>query len=84
MTEWGVVGVVVMLVGLIAAIVGPMIKLNTAITTLTVTMRHFEGNFNELTSKNQAGHERIWKELSGHRQELAGHETRITKLEDKP
>ena len=36
--EWIVVGVIVTLIGFVTAIVTPMLKLNTSITTLTTKM----------------------------------------------
>lgn len=83
MTEWGVVGVIVVLVGLVGAIVGPMLKLNTTITILTVTMRQFEGNMGDLTSKNSKDHGRLRNELDEHGKKLGRHETRITVLEEQ-
>ena len=34
MTEWGVVGVIVVLLGLLATVTAPMIRLNTTLTKL--------------------------------------------------
>ena len=42
MTEWGVVGVIVALVGFLAATAGPLLKLNGAITRLTVAVEGFQ------------------------------------------
>ena len=41
MNEWEVVGVIVVLLGLIASISGPMIKLNGTLTRLNTKMEHF-------------------------------------------
>lgn len=41
MTEWGVVTVIVALVGLIAAVAAPMVKLNGTLTRLTTQMDSF-------------------------------------------
>ena len=38
MTEWGVFGVIVALVGLLATVTAPLIKLNGNITHLNVTL----------------------------------------------
>ena len=38
MSEWGVFGVIVALIGFAVSIVTPIIKLNTNITKLTVTL----------------------------------------------
>ena len=38
MTEWGVVGVIIALVGFAATFLAPALKLNASITKLTVTV----------------------------------------------
>lgn len=77
------VGVVVVLVGLVATIVGPIVKLNTSIIRLTVMMDTVMGDLGELTSKNSDTHGRIFKRLEGQEKELAGHDKRIHVLERK-
>lgn len=70
--EWAVVGVLITLIGLVTAIVTPMIKLNTSITTLTTKMSQLV----EIQEKNEKKHE-------GYDTELEDHEIRITVLEGK-
>ena len=53
MTEWGVVGVVVALVGFLAATAGPLLKLNGAITRLTVAVEGFQKSLDKLDSENR-------------------------------
>ncbi len=74
--EWTIVGVIVVLVGLVAAIVKPLLAwnanlvLNTeAIKTLTAAMQLSE-------SRNEQAHSEIWDELDEH-------DKRITKIEYK-
>lgn len=83
MTEWGVVGVIVALVGLIAVLVKPMLSLNTSITKLTVMMEQFAENLTDLTGKNSKTHERLFGKLEEQETTLDDHETRITVLEDR-
>ena len=70
--EWIVVGVIVTLIGLVTAIVTPMLKLNTSITTLTTKMAQLIA----IQEKNEKKHE-------GYDNELEDHEIRITVLEGK-
>ena len=70
--EWAVVGVIITLIGLVTAIITPMIKLNTSITTLTSKMSQLV----EIQQKNEKKHD-------GYETELEDHEIRITVLEEK-
>ena len=74
MTEWGVVGVIVALVGFLAATAGPLLKLNGAITRLTVAVEGFQ---------NRNSHKDIYKRLDGHDTALAEHGQRIKHLEEE-
>ena len=76
MNEWGVVLVIISLVGLIATIVTPLLKLNTSITKLNVTMENLNGVV--LESRNKLESHEVES-----RKTLANHEKRITKLELK-
>ena len=89
MTEWGVVTVILVLLGLVAGITGPMVKLNSSITRLTVTL---EGTSRDITKtqksvaqleeKTNAAHTSIYAKLGTHAEELARHSVRIGKLEE--
>lgn len=79
--EWTVVGVIVVLVGLVAAIVTPMIRLNTSITKLTCAVDSFQKNLDELTQKNSDSHNRLWNHNADQDKILNGHETRLCVLE---
>ena len=71
MTEWGVVGVLAALAGLLAAtLVTPMLKLNTTMTRLVVLVE-------ELSDKLAA----MEREAAAVRGKVHAHETRITVLE---
>ena len=83
MTEWGVVGVIIALVGLIAVLVKPMISLTQSITKLTVMLEQVAGDMSELTEKNSKGHERLWKKSDEQDGRLDNHEHRITVLEER-
>lgn len=83
MTQWDVVVVITALVGLGAAIVKPLIKLNTSITKLSTLLDGLAGDMRQLTEKNTKSHERIWDKLDEHEETVSDHETRITVLEKK-
>jgi len=81
MGEWEVVGVIVVLLGLIATVTGPMIKLNTTLTHLTAKvdnftqgLEEFKKRYTEQLAKFEGVHEVIHDELDDH-------EHRITVLE---
>lgn len=83
MNEWTVVTVIVTLVGLGAAVIRPLISLNSTITRLTEVVRALEKGFSELAEKNGESHGRMWDRLEEHDELLAGHETRLTLVESK-
>ena len=87
MTEWGVVGVIIAVVGLFFTVGKPVITLNTSITKLTVTVDRLQKDYddlkkqahsevNDLAVKNSDSHRRIHDKLDDHEQ-------RITDLEHR-
>lgn len=83
MTEWEVVGVIVVLVGLVISVAGPMVKLNSTITKLTVQVAHltqgldeFKGQYKDQLNEFKGVHEDINKRVDDH-------EHRITVLEER-
>ncbi len=83
MQEWDVVVVIVTLIGLLGAIVTPIVKLTHAITRLTTTMENMEKNVADLTEKNRASHERIWEHEKEQDLRLNDHEMRIRVIEEE-
>ena len=88
--EWNVVGVIVTLVGLAAAVGGPVLKLNASITKLTTLLQVIEQRLDTLEqgAKEQRTHDaeshrRIWAHNDEQDQTLADHETRLRVLESK-
>lgn len=82
MTEWGVFLVIAALVGFLAAVLPPIIKLNTSITKLTVTMDMLNSDMRELTSKNSDSHSRLWAHNEKQDALIADHDKRIHSLEE--
>ena len=70
MQEWTVVGVVVVLVGLIGSVSGPLIKLNSNITKLTVAVDNFQRALDKLEGENRESHKIFYKRLAQHEQRL--------------
>ena len=81
--EWTVLTVIITLFGFGAAVVTPLLKLNTNITKLTMTMSNVDEKLKSLDSANSKGHDRIWKELEDHGGSITDHEKRILKIENK-
>jgi len=90
MTEWGVFGVIVALVGLFLAVGAPVLTLNSSITKLNVRLDHMEqqarATEKELDKQKEAAkdsHRRIWQHNDEQDSVLNDHETRITILEKR-
>lgn len=83
MTEWGVVGVLIALVGLIATIVKPLINLTRSITELTVVVRELKKDMADQKTSAHETHRRLWEHETEQDKRLADHETRIGILEGK-
>lgn len=81
MSEWEVVGVLVVLLGLITAICKPVIQLTRAITKLTDAVGELERRLDRENSENRITHERLYqrdKELARGLDEL---ERRVVYIE---
>lgn len=83
MTEWAVVGVIVVLVGLVASIVKPMLILNTTITTLTSQVQQLAESRSAFEEKSRRSHDKLHGRIDEADDRLDDHERRITKLETK-
>lgn len=79
--EWEIVGVIVVLVGLLASVAGPLIKLNTTLAKLDANVDALRGEMKSLTTRNSDSHDRIFKRLDEGDAAINDHETRITVLE---
>ena len=81
MTEWGVVAVIVVLAGLFSTLLAPMLRLNSSITKLTVTMESTAKSLEELSKANTEDHRRIWKKEEEQDKVIGNHEYRLQDLE---
>ena len=89
MTEWGIFGVIAALASFLTVIVAPMLKLNTSITKLTITMDHMNqqladqnAEIERIRVKSSDSHEKLWKKNDEQDDTLSDHDKRITRLED--
>lgn len=83
MTEWGVVLVIVTLLGFVSGIITPLIKLNTAIVKLIDSVNALDKSLGDLIESNTRTHKRIWDKLDEHDDTLGKHETRLAVLMEK-
>lgn len=81
--EWQVVGVLIALLGLLTAVVTPVVRLNSSITKLNTTMEHITKEVDGLKTDNHGSHKRLWDKNEEQDKVLNDHETRITTLERK-
>lgn len=81
MTEWGVVGVIIALAGLVATLVRPMLALNGSITKLHMLAEQLREDLRALSSKNSESHARLWEKNEAQDRQLSNHERRIGALE---
>ena len=83
MPEWTVVTVIVTLVGLFAAVIKPLINLNTTLTTLITELKALRTDFKKHTERNSESHGRLWRASDEQDARLDDHETRLTIVEEK-
>ena len=66
MTEWGVVGVLVVLVGLFAALAKPVVKWTNGLTENTMALKALTDTIKANETRNEKEHDEIWTELDEH------------------
>lgn len=81
MTEWGVVGVIIVLLGLLGTVTAPMIKLNTTLTKLNDKFETLDEKLTDVSESNHESHKRLWNHETAQDEKLSNHETRIQILE---
>ena len=79
MTEWGVVGVLIALLGLLATVVNPIITLTRSITKLTVVVERLSQDMETQRTSNG----KLWAHNDEQDARISDHETRICLLEEK-
>lgn len=76
MTEWGVVGVIISLVGLIATVNKFITPITEALTKLSVVTERMDKRLESHISDSKGEHDALWDKVDDH-------EGRIIHLEDK-
>ena len=64
--EWTVVTVIVVLIGLVGALIKPLIKWNTSLTENTMALRAQTETIRANETRNKEEHGEIWCELDEH------------------
>lgn len=90
MTEWNIVTVVVVIVGLIGTVAAPLVKNTRAMTQLSGEIKNLiyrieqnEKETDELKNKASHRHKQIFDRLDEHGEKINNHEGRISALEHK-
>ena len=83
MNGWDIVQVIVVLVGLLGGVMGPVLRLNSSMTKLNTTLNNVDERLKKQEEHSQNAHERIWEKNDEQDKMLANHEGRITRLEDR-
>lgn len=83
MTQWNVVLVLISILGLVTAITAPIVKLNTNITKLTVTISSIDEKMRSFDKDNSKSHDRLWRQLEEGKTTVTDHEKRITIIETR-
>lgn len=81
--EWTVITVLVALVGLLATVGAPVIKLNSNLTKLTVLLDTLKNDMQEQKKSTKESHRRLWEHNDEQDGRIENHEKRITLLEQK-
>ena len=81
MSEWGVVLVIVTLIGLIASIMGPVVYVTRTLAKLTAVTGRMQADQTNDRNQNMQSHEKLWKHISEQDERINDHETRIQILE---
>lgn len=90
MTEWNIVTVVVVIVGLIGTVAAPLVKNTRAMTQLSGEIKNLiyrieqnEKETDELKVKASHRHKQIFERLDEQGEKINNHEGRISALEHK-
>jgi len=83
MTEWGVVGVIIALVGLFFTVTKPIIELNKTITRMDAKLEAVSTTQEAYESTNTKNHSRIWDKITEQDKVLDDHAIRLHDLDGK-
>lgn len=83
MSEWDVVSVLVIVIGLFLTVGAPIIKLNTNITKLNENLKATQNDQLKYEKDNHDAHERIWDHNEKQDAVLEEHRMRLHDLDGK-
>ena len=83
MSEWTIVTVIATLIGLLAAVLRPLLNLNGTITRLTEIVKELEKDISGFDTKNVQAHGKIWERVNEHKETINNHETRLVVIENR-
>ena len=81
--EWTIVGVIVVLIGLVAAITKPLLAWNTNLTENTMAIKCLTDSIKGNEKSNAEEHIAIWNEVEKQCDMLNRHETDIAVIKEK-
>ena len=81
MSEWGVVSVIIALVGLVATVAGPIVRLNSTINELSGQLKLLLSNLEDFKARYTQSLAELRAADAKMEKELLGHESRISRLE---
>lgn len=83
MTDWDIVKDIVVLIGLIVTVTGPLLKLNTSITQLKTLLDSVVKKVEDNDKNNTESHRRLWQHNTEQDATLSAHERRLHDLDGK-
>ena len=81
MSEWTIVGVIVVLVGLILSVSKPIISFNSSVLRLEGVVKTLEKTVKRVDVDNREEHSELWEAVDRTSTRQADHEVRIKLLE---
>ena len=78
--SWQVVLALVVIIGLIGVIVKPILKLNTTLTMLDMTIKSLQDQLKSFRGDNDKDHDDIFDRLDEHEDTLIEHDKAISEL----
>lgn len=81
MNEWGVVGVIIALIGLLASVMGPVVYITKTLAKLTTITERMQSDQNIDRDQNLQSHQKLWAHNDDQDAKINDHEIRIQILE---
>ena len=81
MSEWGVVLVIISLIGLITSVMAPVIYVTKTLAKLTAVTERMQDDQKDDREQNMASHQKLWDHNDEQDAKINDHEKRIYGLE---